>query len=264
MTGMSSRPVPWSEPWIWDLRPGGGPEPGEAAATVLFLPHAGGSAFSFAGWAAAIDGPVRTLGAQYPGRGPRFGEPVVRDVPLMVEPLAAALGGLEGPLLVVGHSLGAIIGFELAWWLQERRRPPCGLLASAARAPREPTLFARQPELPPDGELLALLHRTGGLPAGVLDSPELVQMVLHVVRADLELVERYQCGPGERRLRCPIVAVGGRDDPLVPVPMLESWQDYGAGPTSIHLLDGDHFYFAKQLDYLTDLVAQLLSLEVSR
>jgi surfactin synthase thioesterase subunit len=249
--------VPWSEPWLWELCPGD-TAADRPVATVLFLPHAGGSATTFGGWAAALPGPVRTLAAQYPGRGPRFGEPAATELAELVEPLAAALAPLPGPLLLVGHSLGALVGFELAWMLQLRGRTPRGLLASAARAPGAPTLFGDRPDVPRNPELIDLLKRTGGLPAPVLASPDMLSLVLDPVRSDLELVERYRFGSVQRQLRCPIVAVGGRSDPLVPRPLLERWRDRGSGGVSVHLLDGDHFYFADQLDRVAALVDGLL------
>jgi surfactin synthase thioesterase subunit len=253
--------VPWSEPWLWELRPDSGAAVERPVATVLFLPHAGGSATAFSGWAAALPGPVRTLAAQYPGRGPRFGEPAATELAELVEPLVAALAPLPGPLLLVGHSLGALVGFELAWTLQLRGRTPRGLLASAARAPGSPTLFGNRPEVPRSKELIDLLRRTGGLPAPVLASPDMLSLVLEPVRSDLALVERYRFGSVERRLRCPIVAVGGRDDALIPRQLLERWKDRGSGGVTVHLFDGDHFYFADQLDRVAALVDGLLPAE---
>lgn len=253
--------VPWSEPWLWELRPDSGIAPERPTATVLFLPHAGGSATTFGGWAAALPGPVRTLAAQYPGRGPRFGEPAATEMSELVRPLAAALAPLAGPLLLVGHSLGATVGFELGWLLQQRGRTPRGFLASAARAPGSPTLFGHQPDLPPNPELIELLRRNGGLPPAILNSPDMLSLVLDPVRADLALIERYDFGAVDRRLRCPIVAVGGRDDPLVPPPMLERWAERGSAGVTVHLLAGDHFYFADQLDEVAALVGGLLPAE---
>jgi pyochelin biosynthetic protein PchC len=258
---MPPRMLPWSEPWLWELRPASGTVPDRPAATVLFLPHAGGSATTFGGWAAALPGPVRTLAAQYPGRGPRFGEPAATELADLVQPLAAALAPLAGPLILVGHSMGAIVGFELAWLLQQRGRTPRGLLASAARPPGAPTLFGNQPKLPPNRELIDLLRRTGGLPAAVLASPDMLSLVLDPVRADLTLIERYDFGAVERRLRCPIVAVGGRDDPLVPPALLDRWRDRGSATVTVHHLDGDHFYFADQLPTVAALVDGLLPAE---
>ncbi len=246
--------APVSSPWLWDLRPD---DPGDGV-TVVVLPHAGGSASAFADWVPGIPAGTRVLAAQYPGRGPRLDEPDAERIEQLVGPLSAELSALPGRLVVVGHSLGAVIGLEVARALQGTSRPVDALVVSSSRAPDAPTLFGGDSTVPRGRELADALRRWGGLPAAVTDHEELLELVLTSVRADLCLLERYVVEPRETLpLRCPVVVVSGRRDPLVPVAHLDGWQDCTRGGAPVHLLRGGHFHTGDDLGRVTDLIGEL-------
>jgi pyochelin biosynthetic protein PchC len=249
-----TRIAPASSPWLWDLRPD---EPGDGA-TVVILPHAGGSASAFVTWAPGIPPGTRVLAAQYPGRGPRMDEPDAERIDQLVGPLATELSALPGRLVVVGHSIGAVIGLEVARALRSTPRPVDALVVSSSRAPDAPTLFGADTDVPRGAELAGVLRRGGGLPAAVTDHDELLELVLTSVHADLCLLERYVVMPRtEVRLSCPVVVVSGRRDPLVPTDHLDGWPRCTRGRTEVHLLSGGHFHTGDDLERVTALVGEL-------
>ena len=161
----------------------------------------------------------------------------------LVGPLAdAVLPGLDRPFAIFGHSMGALIGFELARRLRRLGAPePVHLFFSARRAPHVP-----DPRPPlhtlPDHDLVAqLTQRYNGMPRAVLESPELLRMFVPVIRADLTLTETYDYRP-EEPLACPISAFGGLDDGAVTRDDLSAWGDQTRGSFTLRMLPGGHFF----------------------
>ncbi|GAA0712732.1 thioesterase [Dactylosporangium roseum] len=251
-TGTARRadgPIPTDDPWLWRLRR----EPAEPTATVLFLPHAGGTAASYATWAGHFPADVRLLAAQYPGRGPRYTEPHAGEVHEWVTPLERSAGGIAGPLALFGHSLGALVGFELAWRLQQRDRDVAVLVASAAPPPHLPNPLPRDGALS-DEDLTALLETHGGLSPALLAEPEILALAVDGLRADLTIERNYDFGPEPRRLRCPIVVLGGDRDLLVPPGLCRAWAERSTAPADVHILPGGHFYLLDQQETVAALV----------
>jgi pyochelin biosynthetic protein PchC len=255
-TGTARRagaPIPTGDPWLWRLRR----EPDEPAATVLFLPHAGGTAANCTTWAEHFPAGVRLLAAQYPGRGPRYTEPHATEIDEWVTPLLRAVDGITGPLALFGHSLGALVGFELAWRLQQRDRDAAVLVASAAPPPHLPNPLLQDGELS-DADLTALLKAHGGLSPQLLAEPEILALAVDGLRADLTIERNYDFGPEPRRLRCPIVVLGGDLDLLVPPELGRAWTDRSAAPADVHVLRGGHFYLLEQPETVAALVSARL------
>jgi medium-chain acyl-[acyl-carrier-protein] hydrolase len=163
-----------------------------------------------------------------------------------MEDLASALADaivphLDGPYAFFGHSMGAVVAFEVAQRLRDEGRPlPLHLFASGHRAPHIP--YPRQPihavPNPRFREELALL---GGTPQEILEHPELMGLLEPLLRADLELSETYRHGASSP-LRCGITAFGGLADPHVPTGSIEAWRGHTQGPFRARFFPGDHFF----------------------
>jgi surfactin synthase thioesterase subunit len=163
---------------------------------------------------------------------------------------------LDRPFLIFGHSVGALVGFELARYLDQQDLPiPVALFASGHRAPHLPS---RRPLLHSLGkqQLRDELRLLGGTPSGVLDDDELYNLVLPALRADLELGERYE---HERRppLACPIFSYGGAEDRLLDLDELVAWHDHTRARFEHRLMSGGHFYLFENPAFPTHLVEDL-------
>jgi medium-chain acyl-[acyl-carrier-protein] hydrolase len=106
-----------------------------------------------------------------------------------------------------------------------------------------------------DADFVAELRKLGGTPAPVLDTPELLELVLPTIRADLESTERYEWQPGPP-LDCPFVAFGGVSDARVDRPEIEAWRDQTSATFSSHFFPGGHFYLHEHASTLLRLVRQ--------
>lgn len=214
-----------------------------ARVRLLCIPHAGAGAAHYRAWRDALPPRVDLHLAQLPGREGRFAEPPAATMRDAVVPLADALLAQPGPPVVLfGHSMGGLIAFELARELRRRRAPmPLHLLVAAHRAPHLPYPRAPLRHLP-DARLRDALAAFGGTPREVLDHPELLDLVIPTLRADLALCETYHHA-SEPPLDLPLTAYGGHDDALVPTGDLDAWRRHTTAPFRLRMLPGDHFLF---------------------
>ncbi|MFG1478720.1 alpha/beta fold hydrolase [Xanthobacter sp. V4C-4] len=212
---------------------------------LVLLPHAGGAAGALP-WRALLprDWAERVIDLELPGRGRRFGVPFAASLRSLAEELAASIHAVSGaePVLLQGHSMGALIAYETARALLDRGVAVAGLVLSGRAAPHWPAVGAGRPRhLRSDAELVAELRRLGGTPAAVLAEPDLLELMLPVLRADFKLVETYRWVPGPA-LPLPAVVVGGVDDPATPPESLAAWGEALRGPVRVERWAGGHFF----------------------
>src|SRR4030095_15294578 len=190
--------------------------PNPAARLRLFcFPYAGGSAAVFRAWSRALAPHIEIGPVEPPGRGPRYREAALTSMDALVRVSAdALLPLLDKPFAFYRHSLRGIVAYEIARLLERSLGVgPAHLVVSASRAPHVANPNPRIHHLP-DEQFLASLQRYNGIPRAVLDTPDLLALLLPMVRADLTLDERYVHTPGPG-LPCPISAFGGANDPWV-------------------------------------------------
>ena len=229
----------------FELRSAATARPSERVQVVC-LPHAGGNPWLFRAWSRALPASVELLSIELPGRGTRMGERPFESVSEYVERALRTLQPhLQGPCIVFGHSLGAIVGFELARKL-ERAVGLAGLIVSGSRAPycrREASGHATHAL--DDEAFIDCVRRYQGTPRAVLADPDLLGVVLPILRSDFRLLETYRFHEGPP-LRCPIVAYGGLADPNVSHLELELWRVHTACDFRRDWLPGGHFFLLNE------------------
>lgn len=217
--------------------------PGPRVRLRLFcLPYAGGGASVFRGWSELAPPEVQLLPVHLPGRGNRFVEPPRTRVEALVEQLAAELDPfLDLPFALFGHSMGAMLAFELTRRLRELGKPlPEILLVAGRRAPQRPSDRRPLHALPED-EFREELRTLDGTPEEILEHPELMELFAPILRADFELCETYAYRPGEP-LDLPISAFGGLEDPDVGRDDLQAWRDHTRAGFRLRMFPGGHFF----------------------
>ncbi len=212
----------------------------DAPTRLVCLPHAGGAASYFVGFAKALSPGVDVIAVQYPGRQDRRMEPFVETVPAMADELMVALRPwLDRPVTLFGHSMGATIGFELAQRMEKAGAAPAALFASARRAPSQ-SVDDGTYKLP-DKALIAEVKRLGGAGSQLLDDPDIQEMVLPAIRNDYRAVETYT-NTTEATIACPIYALTGDQDPKVTPTQAQAWSIHTTGKFDLRTYPGDHFY----------------------
>jgi medium-chain acyl-[acyl-carrier-protein] hydrolase len=181
-----------------------------------------------------------------------------RHITPLVEGVAEGLSPfLKEPYALFGHSLGAIVSFELAMKLQrEGGRLPAHLFVSGRRAPIIPRQDPITYNLPAE-EFVEELRRLNGTPREVLEHSELMQLMLPVLKADFEISQTYKYGGGQA-LSCPITVFGGIQDQEVPREDLEAWRDHTTVSFKLHMLPGDHFFLSTSEQLLLAILSQEL------
>jgi medium-chain acyl-[acyl-carrier-protein] hydrolase len=214
----------------------------DARVRLVCIPYAGGASRIFQRWAELLPAGVDLWAVEAPGRGSRIREPPFETIGAVVDEVLAALEPeLALPVAVFGHSMGALIGFELVRALRRHDLPqPVELFVSGHQAPQLPPTEPSTRDLS-DADFVERLRRLGGTPEVALEHPELMNVFLPLLRADFAAVERYEYRT-EAPVACGISAFGGRSDQLVRREQLEAWRVHTVGRFAVHLLAGGHFF----------------------
>jgi surfactin synthase thioesterase subunit len=228
------------------------------SVSLFCLPYAGASAAVYSKWKRRLPGWVEVVPVELPGRGRRLSEPLETTFSGLLAHVVAQVTPAPGqPYAVFGHSLGALLAFELAHHLARAHAPdPLVVFATGTHAPsrRDAERFAR---LSTDAELKAELVRLGGTPQYVLENDELMELTLPILRADFMVAGDYRCTPG-RRIHCPLHVVGGSSDTTTPE-TLGAWREHTTGAFDLSLLSGGHFFVQTHESELLALLEQRLA-----
>jgi medium-chain acyl-[acyl-carrier-protein] hydrolase len=239
-----------TDPADWLVRCSREPAP----IRIFAFPFAGGGTSVFRKWGPGLPG-LELYGVQLPGRERRLREPPIEDMELLLERLMTPFLTLaDRPFVLFGHSMGALIAYELACRLERQGRGPMGLVVSAFRSPELPSRNRTLHTLP-DDELITGLREYGATAPEVLEYPELLALLLPMIRADFRLHETYRF-PGPRPLSCPVTAITARNDQFVPEEDMAPWRDKTSG-AFVHLhTEGGHFYLLDEPQPVLDAIAR--------
>jgi len=230
------------------------------AQQLWCFPYAGGSGTVFHAWKQAFSDDVELRALELPGRWTRSAEPLRRRFFPLVEEVADAMErNLSTEYSLFGYSLGGLLAFEVARTLARRGKPyPRRLFVAACAAPQVDRKRDVLHDLPDHAFLDGLSRRYAPLPEVILEDEEMLNVVLRILRADLELLHDYHFTAGDA-LDCPIVAFGGRADKSVSAEGLAGWRACSTHAFSSHWFDGDHFFITSHGKSLARSVYQYLS-----
>lgn len=226
---------------------------------LFCFPYGGAGGGAFRGWKDLVPADVEPWAVNLPGREARYGEPMPATLRDLARQAAQELAPrLDRPFAFFGHSMGALLAFEVARRLAEAGLPaPRKLIASGYGAPQLPLRSAPIHHLPDDA-MLAELARAGGVSADLLAAPEILEVILPTLRQDIALCERYAYAPAPP-LRCDLAAFGGEADPDVSPEELRGWASQATGRFTCHVFPGGHFFLHEQRERF----AQALSGELA-
>jgi pyochelin biosynthetic protein PchC len=242
----------------WARRFGAVPQ---ARARLVCLPHAGGSASAYRALCTALaDVGVEAWAVQYPGRQERFREPCIERLELLVDAVVTELAPLFDdtlPFGLFGHSMGAVLAYEVARRLERDGRRPGVLVVSGRQAPSLPWPPPGAPSLAAadDAALIAELRVLASDDEHVPADPALLRLVLPTLRADYRLLANYTYEPGPT-LGCPILALAGDHDPRVAVASVAPWESETRAGFAMHVLPGKHFFIDDNLPCITLIVGR--------
>ncbi|MDN5898490.1 MAG: thioesterase domain-containing protein [Brachybacterium sp.] len=248
----TAAPIAQALPEVWFEKP----DP-EDQLRLFCFPYAGSGASVFRPWQDAMPDGVKLIPAHLPGRDERAAHPPTRTLSAQVEQMHHAIEPLlDRPFALFGHSMGALLAFELARALRESGSPrPLRLFLSAFRAPHLPNPNFTIHHLP-DEVLKTVLLKDGTAPE-IVHNVDIMRALLPTLRADFELCETY-CHEEQPPLDVPIRAFGGLQDVRVPATDLEPWREHTSRDFALQTFTGDHFFVHSARDLLvTHLVDDL-------
>lgn len=238
-----------------------------ARLRLFCFPYAGGGSSVFRSWSQDLPSFVEVCPVQLPGRENRLREPAVVRIEPLAEAIAEAiLPYLDHPFAFFGHSLGALVGYEVARRLRDDKGiEPAHLFVSAHGAPHVPE-HERDVYKLADREFLNYLRTLNGTSNEVFNCPELLEVLLPILRADFEMLGTYEYQP-EAPLSCPITVIVGSQDHSVTPEQIEGWGIHTTGALSVRFLPGDHFYLFSHksllLKMLTEEIHRIDGLNIS-
>ncbi|MGW7004369.1 thioesterase II family protein [Streptomyces sp. NPDC054933] len=242
-----------SNPWIRRFHPNP-----DAGARLVCFPHAGGSASFYFPVSQALADRVDVLCLQYPGRQDRRREACIDDMGRLADEVAEVLRPwLDRPVAFFGHSMGALLAFEVALRAEKKLgTSPIRLFASGRRAPstlRNETVHQRD-----DEGILAELKLMSGTDARILGEDEILRVILPAIRSDYKAVETYQAEPGAV-VTCPVDVLVGDDDPKTTIEEARAWQEHTTADFDLRVFSGGHFFLAHHQDEIVTLMADRIA-----
>ncbi|HEX8456603.1 MAG TPA: alpha/beta fold hydrolase [Pyrinomonadaceae bacterium] len=229
---------------------------------LFCFPYAGGGSLLFRRWLPYLKGAVELCAAQLPGRETRMRESPVSELRVLVDALAREIKPfLDRPYAFFGHSMGALVAFELARRLRDEGMvEPMHLFLSGRRAPQLPKTDRALHTLP-EAEFIEEVIRLNGTPREVLSHPELMQILIPLLRADFAVCQTYEYAP-HAPLRSSITALGGLHDEWIDHASLDAWREHTTANFAVRMFPGDHF-FLNQTPELPRLIARELACSIA-
>jgi len=217
--------------------------------------YAGGGATSFQTWQSRLHPAIELCALQLPGRGARYREVPYREFKPLVDRLCTEIQGQASPLpfAFFGHSLGALLAFEVARRLKELgAKQPLHLFVSGCQAPqfRGPSKGLSKLE---DERLIEELRHYAGTPREILEHQELMSLLLPCIRADFALVDdyRYEETP---MLDIRMAVLAGKKDKRESIDQVNGWARETRNSCRIHWFEGDHFFIIPELQSVLECI----------
>ena len=209
---------------------------------LFCLPFAGGMSSIFRTWQKQLPDSVEVCPIELPGRGARLSEPRFKRLHPLAEAIVAGITPyLDSPFSLFGHSMGALLSYEIARQLTHgSNMNPVQLFVAGHDAPQVTNHNGAKYALS-DMDLLKYLKSLQGSPDAALDDAELMKLMLPIIRADLEVSDTYVYKEGQP-LTCPIYAFGGESDSETTPSGLSAWQHQTRSLFSLKMIAGGHFF----------------------
>ena len=229
-------------PWFFKC----GNQRNNSARRLFCFPFAGGGIATYTPWAQYFETQAEVFAAQLPGRGKRFNETPATVLQTLIESLMQAIIPLmDKPCVFFGHSMGAILAYELCLKLHsENKTLPSILMLSACNPPHFKTEKSTPLHTLPSAQFWQAVHQINGTPNEVFKNTELLELVEPALRADFKIAGDWhqQNKSHQPILPIPIKLFGGLKDKSISKENLSAWRDYSVNTAPPQFLKGDHFF----------------------
>lgn len=233
---------------------------------LFCLPFAGGTAAVFNSWKKFLDKHIDLKPIELSGRGKRIYEPLYQSVNDAVDDVLNIIKSdiTSVPYAIFGHSLGGIIALELAYQIREKQlSSPFHLFISGRGAPNIPDDEEEIWHNLPDEQFKENILKLGGTPKEFFDHPELLEVILPMMRSDFKIAETYQFKGEVKPLHYPITVFVGKDEDVNALQM-HTWREHTKKICSLHYYEGDHFFINDYTENIVEIVNYTMLNEYKR
>jgi surfactin synthase thioesterase subunit len=239
-----------SSRWIRNFHPAP-----QARTRLVCFPHAGGSASYWFPLSTALNREFDVHAVQYPGRQDRYSEPFLDTIDGIADGAVAAVEPLTtAPVALLGHSMGAILAFEVARRLEAAGRGPVMVFASGARAPSR---YGDEREYKTDADLIDVMRQLGGTDPRVLNDPDMRATFLPAFANDYRALQAYHRDT-DVGIAAPVTVLAATDDPKTTVDDARAWHEHTTGGGEVHTFAGGHFFLEGNAARVVEVVATTL------
>jgi surfactin synthase thioesterase subunit len=224
----------------------------ERPPTLYIFPHAGGSAEFYVPFAKAFSSDIKRIAVRYPGRAGTHDLGSFTSIPDLADKVCRMLPApdqSDHQAAFFGHSMGALLAFEVARRFEEAGSPISALFVSACAAPGR-VGYEHIPES--DSGLLDAVSDMTGVNPEFLENEEFAAKILPTLRG-LKAISTYDCPP-DATVSCPIFAFSGDDDEFATHEKMSHWAERTTSEFSLRSFPGHHFYLT---DHIPELVSDI-------
>jgi medium-chain acyl-[acyl-carrier-protein] hydrolase len=225
---------------------------------LICFPFAGSGASLFYPWVNSLSSKFEVWAFQAPGHEELMDQELITDLEQMNKYiLQKIIPILKPPFILFGHSLGAVLAYELTKELQTRNLIPETLIVSGRQPPHLKSKKASISHLNNE-DFINAVFQLNGTPRELLSSHEFLQMAIPILRADFQLAENYQIQIQEK-IQCPIKVLGSTLDQWIDAHEITQWSNATENSCEISIFEGDHFHLKHNPKIITDYLNEVLS-----
>jgi medium-chain acyl-[acyl-carrier-protein] hydrolase len=222
----------------------------QSEVQLICFPFAGSGASLFYPWVHSLSPKFEIWAFQAPGHEELVDQELINDLVKMKEYiLQKILPILKPPFILFGHSLGAVLAYELTKELQSKNLIPATLIVSGRQPPHLKSKKASISHLKNE-DFINEVFQFNGTPQELLASNEFLEMAIPILRADFQLAENYQVQIQEK-IKCPIKVLGSTHDQWIDVHEITQWSDATENSCEIAIFEGDHFHLKQNPKVIT-------------
>ncbi|WP_428741186.1 thioesterase II family protein [Tenacibaculum sp.] len=217
---------------------------------IFMLHFAGGNVYSF-DFLKPLLTDFEMVPVELPGRGKRIKEKLlvsyseaVKDV---YKQISSQLKGEE--FVIYGHSLGASLALGVADLLEKDNKMPQSVIVSGNAGPGVNAERKNRSSLERD-DFIEMLKELGGLPKELLESEELLDFVLPIIRSDFKIVEE-DFYINNIVIKSPITAIMGNEEKNVD--KITNWENHTQSNFISYVLNGNHFFIHNNTKELVEI-----------
>ncbi|MDQ0175270.1 thioesterase II family protein [Bacillus chungangensis] len=227
---------------------------------LFCIPYAGGSAVVYSKWKKLINPLIELKEIELPGRGYKMKEPLLDNMPEMVENIFKEMKNeIKPPYALFGHSMGALITYELYKKLKKAGYPaPVHMFISGKKSPQVAIKDLKLYHLPED-EFIDHILKYNGTNESVFKNKELASLFIPILRADFKIVETYKFDHTDDRLDCDISVFGGTEDRTVDWDDLLQWQEVAKKKCNFYSFKGGHFFINEHTEEVVNQINRIIN-----